>query len=92
VPTLYHLLVPSERPSVFTKGRLDYDKKLVGYSWEMTSPTNKEEGYRLDTTAIPALSNHGHDKNWRDGDRTYKLDWSDDKDGAWAIIEYMKTF
>jgi RoxA-like, cytochrome c-like len=92
VPTLYHLLVPSERPSVFTKGRLDYDKKLVGYSWEMTSPTNKEEGYRLDTTAIPALSNRGHDKNWRDGDRTYKLDWSDDKDGAWAIIEYMKTF
>src|ERR1700694_4819378 len=34
VPTLYHLLVPSERPTVFMKGRLDYDKKLVGYAWD----------------------------------------------------------
>jgi hypothetical protein len=91
VPTLYHLLVPSERPSVFMKGRLDYDKKLVGYSWEIGQTTKKEEGYLLDTTSFPALSNHGHDKNWRDGDKSYRLDWSDDRDGAAAIIEYMKT-
>ncbi len=32
VPTLYHLLVPSERPAVFIKGRLDYDRSLVGFS------------------------------------------------------------
>jgi hypothetical protein len=46
VPTLYHLLVPSERPVAFIKGR---------------------DG-----------------KHW-------KLDWSDDKEGAMAIVEYLKT-
>jgi hypothetical protein len=35
--------------------------------------------------------NKGHDKNRPDGDKTLKLDWSDDKAGALAIIEYLKT-
>jgi hypothetical protein len=92
VPTLYHLLAPSERPSVFIKGRLDYDKKLVGYSWERGQSSKKEEGYLFDTTSFPGLSNRGHDKDWREGSKTYKLDWSDDKEGAAAIVEYLKTF
>lgn len=91
VPTLYHLLVPNERPIVFMKGRLDYDKKLVGYSWEIGPTTKSEEGYLLDTTSFSALSNRGHGNNWRDGNRAYKLDWSDDKEGAAALIEFMKT-
>jgi hypothetical protein len=92
VPTLYHLLTPSERPSVFVKGRLDYDKKLAGYSWEKAQSSKKEEGYLFDTTSFPGLSNRGHDKDWREGNKTYKLDWSDDKEGAAAIVEYLKTF
>jgi hypothetical protein len=91
VPTLFHLLVPSERPAAFMKGRLDYDKTRVGYSWRLEAKPEREEGYLLDTKSFPALSNRGHDTNWREGDKTYKLDWSDDKDGAAAIIEYMKT-
>ncbi|RNJ50967.1 c-type cytochrome [Methylocystis hirsuta] len=90
VPTLYHLLVPRERPAVFVKSRLDYDKKLVGFSWE-PAQTLSREGYRFDTTAFPALSNKGHDKDVIEDGKTLKLDWSDDVDGAMAIVEYLKT-
>ncbi|MBI5312168.1 MAG: cytochrome C [Methylocystis sp.] len=91
VPTLYHLLVPRERPAVFIKSRLDYDKKLVGFSWEVPQTLMRDEGYRFDTTAFPALSNKGHDKDVVEDGKTLKLDWSDDVDGAMAIVEYLKT-
>ena len=90
VPTLYHLLVPRERPAVFVKSRLDYDKKLVGFSWE-PAQTLSREGYRFDTTSFPALSNKGHDKDVVEDGKTMKLDWSDDVAGAMAIVEYLKT-
>ncbi|BBL76131.1 cytochrome c [Methylomagnum ishizawai] len=88
VPTLYHLLVPSERPKAFVKSRLDYDQKLGGFAWDAEKPG---EGYRFDTGAFPALSNQGHDKDIVDGNKTYRLDWSQDKAGAMALIEYLKT-
>ena len=93
VPTMYHLLVPTERPSVFMKSRLDYDQELLGFSWMINSEVEqaKEEGYRYDTNAINAFSNAGHDKDITIGEVTYKLDWSNDKEGAMAIIEFMKT-
>ncbi len=91
VPTLFHLLVPSERPKVFMKGRLDYDKKLVGYAWDIGQAPGLEAGYRFDTAAFSALSNTGHDKNIMEGNKTLKLDWSDDKASAMAIVEYLKT-
>ncbi len=90
VPTLYHLLVPRERPAVFIKSRLDYDKKLVGFSWE-PAQTLSREGYRFDTTSFPALFNKGHDKDVVEDGKTLKLDWSDDIPGAMAIVEYLKT-
>ncbi len=90
VPTLYHLLVPRERPAVFVKGRLDYDKKLVGFSWE-PAQTLSREGYRFDTTSFLALSNKGHDKDVVEDGKTLKLDWSNDVAGAMAIVEYLKT-
>ncbi|MBM3563748.1 MAG: cytochrome c [Alphaproteobacteria bacterium] len=90
VPTLYHLLVPRERPAVFIKSRLDYDKKLVGFSWEPAQALSRE-GYRFDTTSFPALSNKGHDKDAVEDGKTLKLDWSDDVAGAMAIVEYLKT-
>jgi mono/diheme cytochrome c family protein len=93
VPTIYHLLVPNERPVIFMKSRLDYDQKLLGFSWRISDnkQVSKEEGYQYDTQAIPAFSNAGHDKDIAIKQRRYKLDWSDDKEGAMAIIEYMKT-
>ncbi|WP_041926831.1 c-type cytochrome [Methylocystis sp. SC2] len=90
VPTLYHLLVPRERPAVFVKSRLDYDKKLVGFAWE-PAQTLSREGYRFDATSFPALSNKGHDKDVVEDGKTLKLDWSDDVAGAMALVEYLKT-
>ncbi|MFO1104053.1 MAG: cytochrome C [Methylocystis sp.] len=91
VPTLYHLLAPRERPAVFVKGRLDYDKKLVGFSWDPAQTSARDKGYRFDTTSFPALSNKGHDKNVVEDGKSLKLDWSDDIEGAIALIEYLKT-
>ncbi len=49
----------------------DYDKKLVGFSWEVPQTLMRDEGYRFDTTAFPALSNKGHDKDVvEDGKKT----------------------
>ncbi len=93
VPTMYHLLVPNERPTVFMKSRLDYDQELLGFSWRINSEAaqTEEEGYRYDTRAVKAFSNAGHDKDITIKGVTYKLDWSNDKEGAMAIIEFMKT-
>ncbi|MGZ5076997.1 MAG: c-type cytochrome [Methylobacter sp.] len=93
VPTLYHMLVPSERPARFIKSRLDFDKEKVGFSWNPDAPSNpaRKEGYLLNTALSPVLSNAGHDHDIQDGGKTFKLDWSDDKAGAMAIIEYLKT-
>ncbi|MGZ4992125.1 MAG: c-type cytochrome [Methylobacter sp.] len=93
IPTLYHMLVPSERPTRFVKSRLDFDKEKVGFSWDPDAPSNpvRKEGYLLNTALSPVLSNAGHDHNIQDGNKAFKLDWSDDKAGAMAIIEYLKT-
>lgn len=91
VPTVYHLLVPDERPVSFIKSLLDYDQKYLGYSWNPQQATGQNEGYSFQTNAIPALSNKGHDKDIVEGKKTYRLNWSGDKQGALAIIEYLKT-
>jgi hypothetical protein len=91
VPTVYHLLVPNERPLSFIKSHLDYDQKYLGFSWDTQHITGKNEGYLFRTNDIPALSNMGHDKDIITGKKTYRLNWSDDKQGAFAIIEYLKT-
>lgn len=91
VPTLYHLLVPDERPAVFVKSRLDYDQQKVGFQWQQETWQDQSEGYLYDTSASPATSHAGHDRDITDNGKTFKLNWSDDKDGAWALIEYLKT-
>lgn len=93
VPTIYHLLVPESRPQVFVKSRLDYDKSYLGYAWDpaKTPASGIKEGYTFKVGAIPALSSKGHDKDLKEGNKTYRLNWSSDKEGAMAIIEYLKT-
>jgi hypothetical protein len=93
VPTLYHLLVPNERPSVFVKSRLDYDQGLLGFVWELNgaNTANDKEGYVFDTRLTPAMHNQGHDTDIIQAGKKFKLNWADDKDGAMAIIEYAKT-
>lgn len=87
VPTAYHLLVPSERPDRFVKGALAYDSRNLGFAWQ----PGTEGGYLFDTTAFPAITKSGHDHDVTMGDKTYRLDWSTDKAGALAIVEYLKT-
>ena len=91
VPTLYHLLIPDERPDIFVKSSLDYDAKYVGFEWLEEAKSTKKEGYLFDTTAFPAINKRGHDKDISEDGKLYKIDWSDDRDGAMTIIEYMKT-
>jgi len=91
VPTIYHLLVPSERPAQYYKSRLEYDQKYLGFAWtEPTSPDDSR-GYLFDSTSFRSFSNRGHDTDIEQDGQLYKLDWSDDKAGAMAIIEYLKT-
>ncbi len=93
VPTIYHLLVPKERPVSFFKSRLEYDQNKLGFAWTAPSMTHKavSKGYIFDSKSFPALSNVGHDTDIEENGQHYKLDWSDDKAGAMAIIEYLKT-
>jgi len=93
VPTMYHLLVPDERPANFIKSRLEYDQKYLGFSWHSASGSSSpgSTGYLFDTSSFPAFSNQGHDNDLQQDGKTYKLDWSDDKQGAMALIEYLKT-
>lgn len=91
VPTIYHLLVPSERPDTFIKSQLEYDTEKMGFKWDKKEASTKSKGYVFNTAAIAAFSNKGHDSDIKEGERLYKLDWSDDKPGAMAIIEYLKT-
>jgi mono/diheme cytochrome c family protein len=92
VPTMYHLLVPNERPNRFVKSRLDYDKKLLGFNWQgEVSRAPSVHSYLFDTVSFPTFSKFGHDSDITEDGKTYRLDWSNDKDGVWALIEYMKT-
>lgn len=93
VPTLYHMLMPEERPDTFIKSRLDYDQELVGFSWDPGIPasTGEDEGYLFKPTTSDSISNKGHDKDIEMHGKIFKLDWSDDKTGALALLEYMKT-
>ncbi|MEM7213404.1 MAG: c-type cytochrome, partial [Pseudomonadota bacterium] len=89
VPTMRHLLVPDTRPGSFVKGQLTYDSANMGFSWKDQDGTGAPMVF--DTSVFHAVSNKGHDTDINDDDKTYKLNWSDDPDGADALIEYMKT-
>ncbi|MGO8468330.1 cytochrome C [Rhizobium leguminosarum] len=89
VPTMRHVLMPDTRPATFVKGLLTYDTENMGFAWKDDDGTGA--GMVFDTAAFHAVSNKGHDKDIVDGDKTYKLDWSNDPKGADALVEYLKT-
>ncbi len=89
VPTMRHLLMPDTRPDSFVKGLLSYDTGNMGFAWQQDDGTGA--GMVFDTRSFHAIGNAGHNRDVEDGDKTYKLDWSDDPDGADALIEYLKT-
>ena len=66
VPTLYHVLVPSERPGKFVRGSVNYDTAKVGFQWDI----DKLDTYRQEdpTAAVfdttwDSSSKAGHDRN-----------------------------
>jgi hypothetical protein len=66
VPTLYHVLVPSERPAKFVRGSISYDTEKIGYQWQVEK---LDEYKKADVTAVAfdttwdSSSRLGHDKN-----------------------------
>jgi mono/diheme cytochrome c family protein len=94
VPTLYHVLVANERPKTFLRGIDEYDQEKLGYTWkkeDVKFPENLKSAMLFDTNAIPALNAVGHTGTITENGTAHKLDWSDDKAGAAAIMEYMKV-
>ena len=87
VPTAYHLLMPSERPDKFVKSALEYDIKNLGFAWQ----NGTKGGYEFDTNSFSAITNKGHDTDVTIDGETYQLNWTSNPDGAWAIVEYLKT-
>lgn len=85
VPTLWHLLHPDERPTVWRKCQEDFDTKRVGVSVETypAMPETVQDSYtrrrHYDTTQ-PGKSAAGHD--FPDA-----LDESEKR----AVLEYLKT-
>lgn len=94
VPTLYHVLVASERPATFLRGIEEYDQEKLGFVWKQSDvkfSENLKNAILFDTNAIPALNAVGHTGMLSENGKAYKLDWSDDKAGAMAILEYLKV-
>jgi hypothetical protein len=100
VPTLYHVLVPEERPDVFQLNRFSYDERLVGFSWKIqniksgpaqNSPNqgqSAESRVILNDTKIPGLGNQGHaDKVIFQGG----IDFRKEPVKLESLLEYLKT-
>lgn len=56
IPTMYHLLVPEDRPKTFCRGSINYDTKNMGYDWQLPCPP----GSTVYDTTMAGQSNAGH--------------------------------
>lgn len=86
VPTLYLLLAPKNRPSVFYTGSKEFDPKYVGYRY-----TEFEGAYEFNTSQ-PGSSNTGHrfeGDGSQLGDGVIGRELTDDE--RFALIEYLKS-
>jgi hypothetical protein len=81
VPTLYHLLVPSERPKSFYRGSLAYDQQKMGFAWQDQQP-----GLVLYNTDRDGQSNSGHDTLEYLGQ-----DWGSNKEDLKDLLAYLAT-
>jgi mono/diheme cytochrome c family protein len=85
VPTLYHLLIPSERPTKFLRGNLSYDTEKVGYKY---SKKERKYGVAQHNTKDPGRSNVGHE----DIDKFFGgIDFKKEVGKREDLIEYLKT-
>ena len=81
VPTLHHILVPSERPTKFQRGNINYDRSMVGFEW-------RKKGRATYNTALTGFSNRGHeDKMVFFGG----IDFKKEKGKREDLLEFLKT-
>ena len=85
VPTLYHMLVPKERPKKFWRGNLEFDPKKVGYTYKKPE---RKYGTAIYDTAVNGRSNAGHEdiKTFFGG-----IDFSKEVKKREDLLEYLKT-
>ena len=75
VPSLWHLLHPSQRPAKFIVGNREYDPSKLGFA-------TTGSGWTFDTS-LPGNSNIGH------ADERFGANLSEDQ--KTALLEYLKT-
>ena len=88
------MLVASERPQIFLRGIEEYDQEKLGFTWKKADVKfsgNLTNAMLFDTQAIPALNAVGHSGIITENGTPHKLDWSNDKAGAAALLEYLKV-
>lgn len=96
VPTLYHLLVPSERPARFLRGSVEFDQDRVGFAWQPAALGRLADGaptLMLYDTTRDSHSNAGHDRDVVVDGKLRRLDWSAPQyaEAVKDLIEYLKT-
>ena len=85
VPTLYHMLVPKERPKTFWRGNLKYNPEKVGYQYKTKQ---RKYGTAIYDTSVNGRSNRGHEniKVFFGG-----IDFSKEVGKREDLLEYLKT-
>jgi hypothetical protein len=96
IPTLYHLLVPDERPTQFLRGSIDYDQRNLGYAWQLADIgriVDNAPTLMLYDTRLDSHSNTGHDHDIVVDGKLRRLNWSGPQraEDVKDLIEYLKT-
>jgi hypothetical protein len=96
IPTLYHLLVPSARPTQFLRASIDYDQRNVGFAWRLSEigrVVDRSPTLMIYDTRLDSHSNAGHDRDIVVKGKLRRLNWSDPQfaDQVQDLIEYLKT-
>jgi hypothetical protein len=96
IPTLYHLLVPDERPTQFLRGSIDYDQQNLGYAWQVAETGRLVDGaptLMVYDTRRDSHSNAGHDRDVVVDGQLRRLNWSgpEHAEDVKDLIEYLKT-
>ena len=66
VPTLYHLLVPAERPAKFARGSVSYDRDKIGFVWDaahLEALRAVDPTVAIFDSGLDSASKAGHDTN-----------------------------
>jgi processive rubber oxygenase RoxA-like protein len=96
VPTLYHLLVPDQRPTQFLRASIDFDQRNVGYAWQLSETgrvVNSAPTLMIYDTSRDSHSNAGHDRDIVVDGKLRRLNWSGPQyaEQVRDLIEYLKT-